>query len=294
MKEQRNEEFFTNNESSIVTSERILYTASSFARGSLLHLQEIGELTANRTHESSRSNLQSFLFFIVISGSGKLHYDNRDYSLSTGDCVFIDCEKAYSHRTNEPNLWTLRWCHFYGAFLHAIYQKYCERGGRPIFRPKDVNIIIDVWKKLMATAASSDYMRDMLINQHLSELMVCIMSESWHPENQENLPKKKSLMYPVKEYLDKNYRQKITLDGLSEMFFINKYYLAKTFKDQYGQSINSYLLNTRITKAKQLLRFTDKSVESIGIECGLGAAHYFSSKFKEIEGVPPSVYREQW
>jgi transcriptional regulator GlxA family with amidase domain len=66
------------------------------------------------------------------------------------------------------------------------------------------------------------------------------------------------------------------------------------FKEQYGQTINAYLLGLRITKAKQLLRFTEKSVEEIGLECGLGALHYFSRVFKEIEGMAPSRYREQW
>ena len=42
------DQFFTNNQSSIVASNRILYTPSTFARSSLLHLQEIGELEAGR------------------------------------------------------------------------------------------------------------------------------------------------------------------------------------------------------------------------------------------------------
>ena len=41
----------------VVFSDRVFYTPSSFARTSLLHLQEIGELTAIRPHTSSRSNL---------------------------------------------------------------------------------------------------------------------------------------------------------------------------------------------------------------------------------------------
>ena len=64
--------------------------------------------------------------------------------------------------------------------------------------------------------------------------------------------------------------------------------------EQYGMSINAYLTSLRITHAKQLLRFTDKTVEEIGLECGLGALHYFSRVFKEVEGVAPSVYRSQW
>ena len=98
----------------------------------------------------------------------------------------------------------------------------------------------------------------------------------------------------VKEYLEQHYSEKITLDQLSHDFFINKYYLTRVFKEQYGQSITAYLQSLRITHAKQLLRFTDRSVEEIGFECGLGQLHYFSRVFKEVEGVAPSVYRSQW
>ena len=90
--------YFTNQPSS-VSSNRVLYTPSSFARSSLLFLQETGNLVAIRPHTSSRVNLSSFLFFIVTSGSGELEYEGAVYSLSSGDCVFIDCEKAYSHST---------------------------------------------------------------------------------------------------------------------------------------------------------------------------------------------------
>lgn len=287
------DQFFTNNTQFIVASNRILYTPSTFARSSLLHLQEIGELEARRAHTSSRSGLQSYLFFTVVSGEGSLVYEGKDFSLASGDCVFIDCQSPYSHTTGPDNLWKLKWIHFYGVSMPQIYEKYKERGGRPVFRPEE-DSFSEVWSKLFETASGHDYMRDMLINQYLSELMVCVMRESWHPEDQDALPPKKQIIKPVKEYLDKNYGEKITLDSLSTQFYINKYYLTKTFKEQYGVSITAYLLNLRITRAKQLLRFSSKSIEEIGLECGLGAAHYFSQTFKNVEGVPPSKYREQW
>lgn len=287
------EELFSNNKSSIVTSNRILYTPSSFARISLLHLQEIGELEAKISHTSSRSDLASFLFFTVTSGSGSLSYQGKEYSLSPGSMVFIDCHNPYSHTTDPDNLWTLHWVHFYGPTMGSVYNKYCERGGRPVFTPDDSTSFLTVWEDLISTAASTDYMRDMKINSYLSELLVLIMMESWHPEDA-TAAKKKASAANVKEYLDREYGSKITLDGLAEKFYINKYYLTKVFKEQYGQSISAYLLNLRITKAKQLLRFSEKSIEEIGIEVGVGAPHYFSQTFKSVEGVPPSVYRKQW
>ena len=58
--------------------------------------------------------------------------------------------------------------------------------------------------------------------------------------------------------------------------------------------ITNYLLSVRITKAKQLLRFSNKNIEEIGYETRIGAPAYFSRVVKDIEGVRPSFYREQW
>lgn len=284
-------ELFTNK--AIVSSDRILYTASSFARSSLLHLQEIGSLEAKRSHTSERSGLQSFLFFMVTSGSGVVVYDGKQHELTSNSCVFIDCRHPYSHTTDPNDLWHLSWCHFYGPFLSSIYDKYCERGGRPVFTPDDSTLFVTTLENLMTTAKSSDYMRDMMINEQLSKLLTMIMSYSWHPEDRTSAPKRASVS-DVKEYLDQHYAERVSLNDLATQFFIDKYYLTKTFKNQFGLPITTYLQNLRITKAKQLLRFSSKSVEEIGYEVGLGAPAYFSRVFKNVEGVSPKTYREQW
>ena len=277
---------------SIVSSNRVLYTPSAFARTSLLHLQEIGTLQALAPHTSSRSNLQSYLFFTVLSGSGELVYDGKKYELKKGDMVFIDCRKPYSH-TTDSNLWSLRWCHFYGPTLSFVYEKYVERGGRPTFRPEETASFLSTLDSLYKLASGSDYIRDMRINEELNRLCTLLMEQSWNPEEATTAPKKLSVV-EVKEYLEQHYAEKISLNELSKQFFINKYYLTRVFKEQFGQSITAYLTSLRITHAKQLLRFSEKSVEEIGLKCGLGQLHYFSRVFKEVEGVPPSIYRSQW
>ena len=66
---------------SLVDSNRILYTPSGFARNSLLYLQETGKLTALQGHTSKRSDLKSYLCFVVLKGSGKLVYEQDTYEL---------------------------------------------------------------------------------------------------------------------------------------------------------------------------------------------------------------------
>ena len=84
------------------------------------------------------------------------------------------------------------------------------------------------------------------------------------------------------------------LDELADRFFISKFHLSRVFKEQFGVSIHTYVRNLRITKAKQMLRFTDKKLEDIGYRCGLGAPHYFGRIFKQVEGITPSEFREKW
>lgn len=136
-----------NPQSSSVSSSRILYTPSAFARTSLFHLQEVGSLQAIHQHTSTRTDLVSFLFFVVLSGEGKLFYEGQNYQLKPGDCVFIDCRKAYSHSTSD-NLWSLQWCHFYAPSLPAVYEKYKERGGRPVFHPSNIKPFTDLITEL--------------------------------------------------------------------------------------------------------------------------------------------------
>ena len=94
--------------------------------------------------------------------------------------------------------------------------------------------------------------------------------------------------------MDEHYLEKITLEQLSSKFYINKFYLTRIFKEQFGISITNYLLQLRITHAKMLLRFTDMPIDKISHECGMNDANYFSRVFKQVEGITPGQFRKMW
>lgn len=279
-----------------VDSKRIVYSASPFAKASLIFLQETGSLTALKPHTSARSKLASYLFFIVVDGQGALEYGGKKINLSPGDCVFIDCMEPYSHVTNK-NLWKLQWVHFNGETMPGIYGKYQERGGQPVFRPQNIEEYKNILDAIFSISVSEDYLRDMKINEQLSSLLTKIMEMSWIPEAQASMKRGTGREYSlqdIKAYLDENWQKKIVLDELAEMFYINKYYLARLFKNQYDSSILNYVMDQRITQAKKMLRFTDKQIEVIGRDCGFDDANYFTRMFKKVEGSSPSEYRKLW
>ncbi len=272
-------------------SNRIVYTPETFAKTNLIYLQETGELTAHKDHISKRVNLKSYLFFIVLNGTGKIKYKNQHYIVKAGDCVFLDCHNEYSHESLD-DLWTLKWVHFYGENVKAIYKKYVQQDGKVCFKSEKIVNYDNLLNEIYETATAEINIRDMKIYEKLVLLLSMLMEECLHYELEENIGVRN--VTPVKKYIDEHYRENISLDILAETFYINKFYLTRLFKKVYGISILNYLIKVRITHSKQLLRFTDMCVEIVGAECGFNDVNYFSRAFKKIEGISPSKFRKSW
>ena len=140
----------------------------------------------------------------------------------------------------------------------------------------------------------NSYVRDMKLCEKITSLLTLLMEEAWNPSARLQTSRKQGNLQKIKAFLDGNYTQKITLDLLSEQFYINKFYLSKIFVRECGVTINQYLVQLRITYAKQLLRFSDLPIEQIAAQCGIPDPNYFSRLFKKIEGVTPGEFRKRW
>ena len=97
----------------------------------------------------------------------------------------------------------------------------------------------------------------------------------------------------VRHYIDTHYKEPLTLDTLSSVAHINKYYLAHTFKEEYGLSPIRYMISRRIDESRFLLRETDMSMSQIARVLGFSSASYFSQSFRRAEGMTPVEYRKQ-
>ena len=97
----------------------------------------------------------------------------------------------------------------------------------------------------------------------------------------------------VIRYVEENYTQNITLEGLAQKYYISVSYLSRRFKNVTGENFSEFLIRRRIDHACQLLSTTGLSVAEIGTVCGYPDCFYFSRIFKKVMGMPPSRYREQ-
>lgn len=270
---------------------RVMKTPSATARRAFFYLQECGHLKAGSSHQTSRQNLQSFLFNIVLDGKGTLVYNGQTYSLECGDCFFIDCRAPHSYQSDLDKPWEIIWVHFNGCTSEEYYKLFMAQLP-PVFRPVNNAKFISLLQELLRLNTETYADTEILTSGLLSNLLTMLLTVNSISEEDDTALQAK--LKTVLAYVDANFTAEISLDDLSHRFYISKYYLTREFKRAYGETIFQHIIGLRINYAKRLLRFTDKSVEEISELCGFNDQSYFSKQFKKAENVTCLAFRRRW
>lgn len=120
-----------------------------------------------------------------------------------------------------------------------------------------------------------------LIEQLIEEFSEEVIEPSGAEENRETKI--------ICNFLEKNYMKNITLDELSELTGLSKYYLLRSFTKQKGISPYRYLETIRIDRAKKLLKEGVLPIEA-ALQTGFTDQSHFSNFFKKFIGLTPKQY----
>ena len=90
-------------------------------------------------------------------------------------------------------------------------------------------------------------------------------------------------------YINSNLEEDLSIDSLSDMFYINKYYLMHLFKKETGFTLYSYIQKKRVIKAADLLRDGKPAGEVCSL-CGFGDYSTFVRTFKKEFKLSPKQY----
>jgi AraC-like DNA-binding protein len=102
-----------------------------------------------------------------------------------------------------------------------------------------------------------------------------------------------ALLRRVRDRIDREYAQPLDVEALGRGVGMSAGHLSRQFRLAYGESPYSYLMTRRIERAMALLRGSDLSVTEVCFEVGCSSLGTFSTRFAELVGVPPSVYRQE-
>lgn len=241
---------------------------------------------------------------IVIFISGKVTYliEGKAYELKPWDILFvssnevhkplIDPEETYEriviwinskflekHNTEGNNLMT--------CFELASSQK-CS-----LLRlsPELLISIKNTMSQLEAAYKDNEFGNYVLKNALFLQVMVYLNRLALKSENNS---RNSDIKYDenidnILNYINTNLNSDLSLDKLSDKFYMSKYYLMHKFKKYTGYTIYNYIMQKRIIMANNLIK-NGKPITEACFECGFGDYSSFLKAFKKIFGTSPKQY----
>ena len=97
----------------------------------------------------------------------------------------------------------------------------------------------------------------------------------------------------VRDRIDREYAQPLDVEALARGVHLSAGHLSREFRAAYGESPYGYLMTRRIERAMTLLRRGDLSVTDVCFAVGSSSLGTFSTRFTELVGMPPSVYKRR-
>jgi AraC-like DNA-binding protein len=95
----------------------------------------------------------------------------------------------------------------------------------------------------------------------------------------------------VRDRMDREYAQPLDVEALARGEHMSAGHLSRQFREAYGEPPYSYLMTRRIERAMALLLRDDLTVTEVCFAVGCSSLGTFSTRFTELVGMPPSVYR---
>lgn len=270
---------------------RMILTPGRIAKNLYFYTQETGYFKTEYPYYSERENLDSFLIIYTVSGEGSLEYGGRHYTVRKGDCFLIHCEEHHLYRTVKGSNWEILWIHFNGNNAFGYYREIIRNGFR-IIRCRDQFFWERTIWRIIALHQKKDLTTEAvvsnLINTMLTELIVETATNS---ADTFLIP---NYIREIAKDIDKNFRENLSLAVFEQKYHRSRFHIEKQFKKYMGTTVNEYLIMTRISHAKELLKYSDLPVNDITFESGFHNVTHFINLFKARENATPHAYRKAW
>ena len=225
----------------------------------------------------------------IFSESGRYIVGNYEYAVTAGD--FVICNANIEHG-EDP-------------FQEHHIQTYClvlsgakleiEENQRPIISLGKENPIGELLPKLYnmfhKREGYSEACRHFALGIYF--LLQRMLIERETNPNPKRI-KREQLVYKIVDYLNEHYAENLTLQKISEKFFISASNLSHAFKKETGLSPIQYIMQRRIGEAQSLLVETSLPIQEIEYQLGFNDTAHFSKMFKKYVGVTPKEYRKHF
>ena len=153
------------------------------------------------------------------------------------------------------------------------------------------NILRLMLNEVHSTSESNSHQSLSFLNIFFTQLCREASSQGIQLSSQQTKSHIPTKIIQLREFLDINYKDNLSIDFLARKFHYSASHLRKCFKEYSGKSIIEYIHHRRIQMAMFMLKDTNQKIITICLECGFNEMSFFNKKFKSISGQSASDYR---
>lgn len=242
-------------------------------------------------------------FYFFLEGDVSYQVDEKVFSPRFGDVMLIPpgvMHKPIIHSTAVPYRRFIFWIsEEYYQYLKSLSQDYAYlinyvQNRREYLFHNDQITFNAIQAKLILLLEEMQgnrfgqatqvalYIQDLLL--HLNRLVY----QHTHPRKRRE---QEALYQNICLYIEEHLEEDLSLDRLSQVFFVSKYHIAHNFKENLGLSIHQYITRKRLTQCRESI-LSGMSITNAYQRFGFGDYSSFYRAFKKEYGISPKDYQD--
>ena len=167
----------------------------------------------------------------------------------------------------------------------------------PVFRfaPELRSRLYRKLNDIFLLAPKTDPMRSLILHQKFIEFLTLLFLHQDENEytGEADMTPPEQKIYAVAAYIHAHYAEPLSLDFLSQQFFISSCYLSHQFKNITGFTLTDYIQMTKVRNVQSILLNTRMPITDAALSCGFTSFSQFNRVFQKHIGMAPSQYRKQ-
>lgn len=224
---------------------------------------------------------------LCVEGSGYVVIDSKKIPFSKGSIIMINSEHIHYTATDD-------YIKYHCIIMKTEFTDNCGLYIEELLFEKAIenekikNAVLDL--VTLYKSQNDYYVAQMQIE--LLEILIELVKE--HNQNSTKIKTNLKNFDEIRNtisYIRENYNNKVTLDDLAKINYIDKFSLSRKFKQYTGKTIFNYINNYRCKMAKEYIK-NGKSVNEAAELCGFENVSFFTKMFKKQMGELPSYYKK--
>lgn len=219
---------------------------------------------------------------LVLAGQARYELNQEQFTAEAGDVLFIPAHISYTVCVTSEEPWESYAIGFRTTedIANLPLDRVQKTGNLPHFA--------ELFAKAYTLWSECGFGYRIQTKANIHQILYELLQESFDRYFASNAAL--SSLRIAADYMEKNYREHITVEYLAELSGYSPSHFSRQFSRVYGTSPIQYLNSIRILHAKNLLCTDQYTMAEIAQNCGFSNVYYFSRCFKQLTGTTPAKW----